>query len=178
MCKTFEIILENRNGNAHRIFGIENSNGCWEVNSLAHDRDGYVRISIDNVDTRLHRVVHSVFNGDIPDGMEVRHKCNNPSCSKPDHLHIGTHKENMNDKKKCNKPIKKSVCLSKQERVEIVNDKSGTIETLARDYNVSFKTVINIRRNRRLNKLSKRMPDKPSISTPDILKSIKNINLN
>ena len=31
MCKTFEIILENRNENAHRIFGIENSKDAGKL---------------------------------------------------------------------------------------------------------------------------------------------------
>lgn len=36
--------------------------------------------------------------GPIPLDMIIRHKCDNPSCINPNHLLIGTHKDNSNDK--------------------------------------------------------------------------------
>lgn len=32
-----------------------------------------------------------------PEGMEVRHRCDNPPCTNPEHLEIGTHAQNMHD---------------------------------------------------------------------------------
>ena len=50
---------------------------------------------------RLHRVVYCLHNKkklkDI-EGLSVRHNCDNPRCINPDHLVLGTHKENMEDK--------------------------------------------------------------------------------
>lgn len=44
-----------------------------------------------------HRVAYEIARGPIPEGMLVRHSCDNPTCCNPDHLLIGTHKENTGD---------------------------------------------------------------------------------
>lgn len=44
-----------------------------------------------------HRFAWELFIGPIPEGMQVCHKCNNKHCVNPEHLYLGTAKQNIND---------------------------------------------------------------------------------
>jgi hypothetical protein len=76
------------------------SNECWNW-KLGGDKRGYGRIAISKNGKKrhlsVHRVSYETFNGPIPDGLVVRHKCDNPSCCNPEHLELGTTADNMQD---------------------------------------------------------------------------------
>lgn len=78
--------------------GLAGDDTCWPW--LGCTTRGYGRFNAPYIsDTRAHRIAWLMANGkEIPSGMFVCHTCDNPSCCNPDHLFLGTHQENMDDK--------------------------------------------------------------------------------
>lgn len=59
---------------------------CW-VWQMATKSDGYGVISVGNHRTRLaHCVYYEIYVGLVPEGKELHHRCEQPSCVNPDHL--------------------------------------------------------------------------------------------
>lgn len=72
--------------------------GCWEWDG-GHSWKGYKKVWLRGRPAYAHRVAYRWLRGPIPDGLDILHSCDNPSCVNPDHLRAGTHLENMQDKK-------------------------------------------------------------------------------
>lgn len=84
---------------------------CWEWIGCKNKR-GYGRIGIaPSKSMNAHRVSWSIHFGDIPVGLFVCHKCDNPSCTNPEHLFLGTRQDNVNDMmiKKRSKHFQKNI---------------------------------------------------------------------
>ena len=82
---------------------IVNENGCW-IFTGSLDR-GYGQIQRGdgfNYPIRTHVASWMVHIGEVPEGLEVCHKCSFKACCNPKHLYIGTHKDNMGDRRKYN----------------------------------------------------------------------------
>jgi hypothetical protein len=62
---------------------------CWIWNGARRGNYGCVNIGND-IRESSHRLSYKLFVGDIPDGYEIHHKCNNKLCVNPDHLELVT----------------------------------------------------------------------------------------
>lgn len=69
---------------------------CWEWIGNQHGY-GYGVLPYKKENIRAHRFSYSHYVGEIPEGMFVCHKCDNPVCSNPKHLFLGTNIDNIND---------------------------------------------------------------------------------
>lgn len=77
---------------------VERAEGCW-LWMGAHGLHGHGQIYIGSVTnlTSAHRISWLLHHGPIPDGLSVLHRCDNPPCVNPEHLFLGTQKDNMQD---------------------------------------------------------------------------------
>lgn len=69
---------------------------CWNWQRHVTNK-GYGRIWAGGRQTWAHRVAYEMAYGPIPDGLLVRHSCDNPACVNPNHLATGTHYDNIMD---------------------------------------------------------------------------------
>jgi hypothetical protein len=132
--------------------------GCWEWVG-AHDTDGYGRIGLSKKTLYAHRISYELHRGDIPDGLLVCHRCDNRQCINPDHLFLGTNRDNIVDASKKgrlaqfakrgeNHPMAKLSNLDVQFiRVWLSNGYSQ--RSIARAFNVTQTCINDINRGRK-----------------------------
>jgi predicted DNA-binding protein (UPF0251 family) len=74
---------------------VDKTDTCWLWKG--HVVGNYGQFRVIDKKCRAHRVAYELWVDSIPEGLLVRHKCDIPLCVKPEHLELGTHKDNSND---------------------------------------------------------------------------------
>lgn len=128
-------------------------NDCW-IWQAQTVFPGYGRFWLYGKNMTAHRASWLIFKGNIPENLCICHKCDNPSCVNPEHLFLGTHKENSVDMKikGRSKPGEKNGCSKVIDihRDEIINKylQGHTQRNLAKEYKVAQSTIWKIIRKK------------------------------
>jgi hypothetical protein len=69
---------------------------CWLWRG-AKNRWGYGTVTRHSRDVRAHRLAYELEHGPFDAQAVICHRCDNPSCVRPDHLLLGTHADNIHD---------------------------------------------------------------------------------
>jgi len=74
---------------------------CWEWQGYIPKNSKYGRICSSKIqEVLVHRISYLMHKGKILNGLRVLHICDNRKCVNPDHLFLGNHQDNMEDRNK------------------------------------------------------------------------------
>lgn len=138
------------------IFVGERRSDCWEWSgSCPGGRHGHFSIGAGTV--KAHRWIYELLHGPIPDGLVIRHKCDNAKCVNPLHLESGTVADNARD-------------MVERGRLP---DRSGEKHPLAK---LNEKAVAGIRHAAALGATQKQIAERFGISRSQVGKIVTRIN--
>jgi len=141
-------------------FKVDPNNNCWIWQGFK-DKDGYGSIIINQKMNKPHRVMWEIHNGPIPEGINVLHKCDNPPCVNPDHLFLGSQKDNIQDCIKKDRFVRGEkngrAKLTKNKVIKIYYDNRKYAE-IAKDFSVSKASVGSIKKGRNWAHLNLTLP--------------------
>jgi hypothetical protein len=121
----------------------------WQGTITAH---GYGQISDAGRSRRAHRLAYELAVGEIPEGQQVCHRCDNPPCVNPAHLFLGSAAANQHDKRAKGRAAKGTANAGggklTDDDVRAIRARLAAADTLAaiaRDHHVSRTLVRKIR---------------------------------
>lgn len=127
----------------------EPMSGCW-LWLGAVDRKGYGRARLNGRDSGAHRLSWALHRGEIPFGLWVLHRCDNPCCVNPEHLFLGTCQDNHDDMfAKGRAPRRDGEFASNRrfsiEDIRAIRMARGTLASIAERYSTHLQYVWKIR---------------------------------
>lgn len=155
-----------------RLFKYSRWNGsCLESTYKAHSQSGYALMKYKKSTTGAHRISWIVHNGNIPEGMWVLHKCDNPLCININHLWLGCPKDNTADmvsKGRENFYGQKIYTSSEVNKAVVYRRKGMTYREIAQQLNVTISTVNTLIKRKAMQQEVKDFYCKPKYSMDQI----------
>lgn len=128
---------------------VDTSGDCWNwADSLVHNGYGSFCAHLEGRQYwRAHRFSWALFNGPIPEGMGVLHKCDNRACVRPSHLFLGDQRDNLKDAAEKGRIIgvKNSNSRLTENDVRAIRASEETDEALGQQYGVHPAHISKIR---------------------------------
>ena len=129
---------------------IDGRTGCWNWKQATR-KDGYGITWYKGKTDYIHRVSYRIFKGDFDSNYIVRHTCDNPSCCNPDHLLLGSDKDNskdMVDRGRSCKGSKIHTAKLTEDLIPIIRTSDISSRNLSNIYGVSKTVILDIKRNK------------------------------
>ena len=124
---------------------IDLKTDCWLWQGSMSLR-GYGKVALGNNRGALaHRFSYKIFHGELEDNKVIIHSCDNTRCVNPDHIRLGTIKENNQDALKKGR-LKKPERLTKEHVINIrkLYHEGTSTEVIAKMYKRSQGTIMDI----------------------------------
>ena len=77
---------------------IGDDKSCWNWTASTGSQNKYGHLRFEGKYEYAHRFAWEYFIGNIPEGLQVLHHCDNPLCCNPKHLYLGKPVDNMRDR--------------------------------------------------------------------------------
>lgn len=82
-------------------------------------RDGYGQFWFEGKPSKAHQVAYRLFKGEIPKNLCVLHKCDVKTCVNPDHLFLGTMRDNIADMDRKGRRVNRAGLSSRQKELAL-----------------------------------------------------------
>ena len=107
-------------------------NGCIEYIG-ARNTDGYGTIRYKNKTYSVHKLYWILKKGLISPGLCVLHHCDNPPCCNLEHLWVGTHKDNINDRQRKGRSRGRGIKGENHYKAKLTNQQAEEIRQLRKE---------------------------------------------